>query len=112
MFNYTIYIYLYIVFCFMVQRARRVKRCIDCSPKFICFKPDWVAREILEKDPIEFLIEEYEAIRLSDVEWFSMQEWAKKMWVSASTFNRMVKSAHKKLAKFVVFWKWLRVYER
>lgn len=96
----------------MQQRARRVKRCIDFPPEFTCFKPEWVSRSQLEKDPVILLIEEYEAIRLSDLEWLSMQKWAEKMWVSAPTFNRMVKSAHKKLTEFVVYGKWLRVYEK
>lgn len=104
--------YIYFLYIFvMQQRARRVKRCIQCPPEFTCFKPDWVSKKILEQDPIVLLIEEYEAIRLSNLEWLSMQEWAKKMWVSAPTFNRMVKSAHKKLTEFVVCGKWLRVYE-
>lgn len=95
----------------MQQRARRVKRCIECPPEFTCFKPEWVSKSKLEKNAITLLVEEYEAIRLSDMEWLSMQDWAKKMWVSAPTFNRMVQSAHKKLAEFIVSGKGLRVYE-
>lgn len=94
----------------MKQRSRRVQRCIEKNPDFTCFKPAGIWKSEIQK--VELLVDEYEAMRLCDIEWFSMQEWAEKMWVSAPTFNRMVNSAHKKLADAIVNWKWIRVYRK
>jgi predicted DNA-binding protein (UPF0251 family) len=33
------------------------------------------------------------------------------MQISASTFNRLLKSANKKITDFLVNWKWLRIYK-
>jgi len=92
------------------QRARRVKRCIQNDPKYTCFKPSWVPKNQIEK--VEILVWEYEAMRLRDVLWLNMQQWAEKMWVSAPTFNRMVNSAHTKIADAIVNWKWIRIYTK
>ena len=51
-------------------------------------------------------------MRLRDIEGLSMQEWAEKMWVSAPTFNRMVNSAHQKIADAIIHWKWIRIYTK
>jgi len=90
------------------HRARRVERIIDKIPKFVCFKPAGVPRSKLET--IQLLTEEYEAMRLVNLEGLSMKGWAKKMWVSAPTFNRMVKSAHKKITDAIVNGKGIRVF--
>lgn len=59
------------------QRSRRVQRYIEKNPDFTCFKPSGVPRNQIER--VELLVDEYEAIRLSDLEGFSMQEGAEKM---------------------------------
>jgi len=90
------------------QRVRRVQRNIQCDPQYTCFKPAWVSRGQIEV--VELLIGEYEAIRLRDIKHLSMQQWAKYMWVSAPTFNRMVNSAHRKITDAIVHGKWIRIY--
>ncbi len=90
------------------QRARRVNRCIEHDPNYTCFKPSGIARNKLQK--VELLVDEYEAMRLCDVEWLSMKSGAEKMEVSASTFNRMVCSARRKMADAIVNGKGIRVY--
>lgn len=83
---------------------------IERDPEFTCFKPAWVSRDDLEK--VEILAEEFEAYRLSNLEWLSNLQWAEKMNTSASTFNRLVKLAWTKLADALVNWKWIRLYKK
>jgi len=45
-------------------------------------------------------IDEYEAIRLADYFGNEHLEAAKKMEISRSTFTRLIKNAHKKIAEF------------
>ena len=77
-------------------------------PEFACFKPAWIPRGKLKT--IELLAEEHEALRLVNLEWLTMQEGADKMWVSAPTFNRMVKSWHKKMTDAIVNGKGIRIF--
>lgn len=90
------------------KNTRRVARIIQKDPCFTCFKPACGANQ--SKSSIKILVDEYEAMRLCDLENLTMQQWAKKMGVSAPTFNRMVKSAHRKIADALVYGKEIRIY--
>ncbi len=90
------------------HRTRRVERIIDKMPDFVCFKPAGIPRSKIET--IQLLAEEYEAVRLVNLEWLNMKEGANKMGVSAPTFNRMVKSAHKKMTDAIVNGKGIRIF--
>lgn len=71
------------------------ERKITCTPVCRLFGPllsKW------SKETIELWLDEYEAIRLSDHEQLAMIAAAKKMKISAPTFCRILKSAHKKIA--------------
>ena len=71
------------------------ERHIKCIPVCQLFGPllsKW------DKEIIELWLDEYEAIRLSDHEQLAMIQAAKKMKISAPTFCRILKSAHKKIA--------------
>ncbi len=87
-------------------KSRRIKD----IPNYTCFKPLGIPRQNLNK--IELLIDEFESIRLADLEWKSHIESAKIMWISASTFNRILSSARKKTADFLVNWKGMRIYNK
>jgi len=63
----------------------------------------------LEK--IELQADELEALRLSNLEWLSQQQASEKMKISASTFNRLLKSANKKITDALVNGKWIRIYK-
>lgn len=80
------------------KKERIVTQKFDC----ISFKPDWKAK----KDCVEIVImmDELEAIGLADVEWFDMKSAAKKMWISAPTFCRILASARKKVWTSVLKW--------
>lgn len=84
-----------------------IDRKIENDLKFTCFKPVWIKTN----EKVEIQICELEAFRLSNLEDLSNIEWAKKMWISAPTFNRLIKSAQKKIADALINWKKLRVYE-
>lgn len=71
------------------------ERCVTCTPMCYLFGPllsKW------SKETIELGLDEYEAIRLSDHEKIAMIAAAKKMKISAPTFCRILRSAHKKVA--------------
>ncbi len=87
------------------QKPRNVEK----EVKFTCFKPAWVPRNNLEK--VELQAWELEALRLSNLDELSQLEASKKMWVSASTFNRLLKSAIKKITYALVNGKWIRIYK-
>jgi len=46
---------------------------------------------------------------LADKDGLSMQQWAEKMWISAPTFNRLLQSAHNKIADALVEWKAIKI---
>lgn len=74
------------------QKERRVEQ----LPPVTSYKPAGVPRCNIEE--IVLTIEEMEAIRLSDVEQFDQAAAAERMDVSPPTFNRILNSAHKKIA--------------
>lgn len=86
---------------------RRCHRHICGKPDVLLFKPAGIQRHNLEEIVIE--LDEYEAMRLVDIENLSMQAWAEKMWISSATFNRLVQSAHAKIANAIVYGKVMRI---
>ena len=87
-----------------MPRPRRVRR-IAGMPGFTHFAP----RGSKTKEEVVLTMGEYEAIRLKDHEGLGQKEAAKKMNVSQPTFNRILKSARKKMAKFLVTGKIIRI---
>ncbi len=67
---------------------------------YCCLKPEWIPKESLDR--VELALDEIQAIKLSNLEWYSNFEWAKKMWISASTFNRILKKANTKIADAII----------
>ena len=80
------------------------------DPEFTCFKPVWISRDKIER--VEINADEFEALRLSNLEWLSNQQWAVMMNTSAPTFNRLVKSAQTKITDSLVNGKGIRVYKK
>lgn len=60
------------------------------------FKPHGIPMRFLEH--ISLTLDEFEAVRLADLEGLNQQESADKMHVSRATFGRIVASARKKIA--------------
>jgi len=69
-------------------------------PESNYFKPRGIPLRMLEE--IILTIDEFEAIRLADLEGLYQEESAEKMNVSRQTFGRIIESAHKKVAEALV----------
>ena len=54
-------------------------------------------------------LDEFEAVRLADVERFKQEEAAKKMKISRTTFSRIINSAHEKTGDALVNIKVIRI---
>jgi len=80
----------------------RPKRCrrIGSTPGSRYFKPRGIPLALLEEVTLSF--DEYEAIRLADLESLYQERAAEKMGVSRQTFGRIIESAHKKIAEALV----------
>ena len=78
----------------------RLHRRIKFQPNVTYFKPQGVPMRFL--DVVELTTEEAEAIRLKNVEDLDQETAAKKMNTSQSTFQRILNSAYKKLARALI----------
>ena len=77
--------------------ARPVKnRRVENLPEYTFFVP--VGRRKCEIEEIHIKVEEFEAMRLKDVEDLNQEECAKRMLVSRQTFQNIIDSARKKIA--------------
>ncbi len=77
------------------------------NPQYTYFKPAGVPLSSIEE--INLTLDELEAIRLSHKEELYQEEAAKKMNISRQTFGNILDSAHKKIAKFLLEGKSLRI---
>jgi predicted DNA-binding protein (UPF0251 family) len=86
---------------------RRKPRWVDFQPGITYFKPQGVTLASLKE--VDLTLDELEAIRLSDLEGQEQIGAAKKMKVSQSTFQRILKAAHQKIAEALVKGKAIKV---
>lgn len=89
-----------------MPRPRRFRR-VWFRPGVTYFKPVGVPMSALEE--IVLTVDEFEAVRLVDLEGMSQEEAAKKMGISQPTLNRLLGSARKKIADALVKGKAIRV---
>ncbi len=82
-------------------------RQVGFEPNVNYFKPVGVPMANLEE--VVLTVEEFEAIRLKDVEGMDQIEAAKKMGISQPTFNRLLNSARSKIADAIVNGKAIRI---
>ena len=75
-------------------------RWIKCSPKERCFRPQ--CKSLNKLNGIILTLDEFESVRLIDLENLEQEQVAKKMKVHRSTVSRIVSSAHKKIADALV----------
>ena len=83
------------------------KRWTKCKPGEKCFRPQFKPLE--ELDGVVLGLDEFEAIRLADVEGLKQEDAAKRMRVSRPTFSRILSSAHKKVGDALVNVKAIRI---
>jgi predicted DNA-binding protein (UPF0251 family) len=75
-------------------------RYIDNQPNCTFFKPAGIPMDKLNQIVIQ--LDEYEAIRLADLEGLYQEDAAKRMNISRQTFGRIIESAHKKIADALI----------
>ena len=75
-------------------------RWIKCSPGERCFRPKCKPLNGLEG--VNLTLDEFEALRLADLDKLYHDEAAMKVKVSRSTFSRIVSSARQKVADALV----------
>lgn len=85
------------------QKTRWVK----CLPGERCFRPQ--CKSLRKLQGVNLTLDEFEAIRLSDLEKLSQVEVAQKMRVHRSTISRILESAHAKIADALVNIKAVRI---
>ncbi len=90
--------------------GRRGYRHVHGKPDVLIFKPAGIQRNNLEE--VLLRLDEYEALRLCDLEKLSMQKWADKMKTSSATFNRLVQSGHEKITHAIVYGKVIRIEDK
>jgi len=82
-------------------------RFVKCEPGEKCFRPQ--CKPLRGLDGVVLTIDEYEAVRLSDLEELTQEETAEKMKVHRSTISRILTSAHRKIADALVNVKAIRI---
>ncbi len=71
-------------------------RWIRCEPGERCFRPLCKTNKQLEG--VNVTIDEFEALRLADLEGLTQEKIAQQMKVHRSTVSRIIASGHKKIA--------------
>lgn len=85
----------------------RLFRRVGFQPDVVYFKPAGVRMVDLVESAIT--VDEFEAIRLKDLEGMEQEECAKKMNISQPTFHRLVTEARKKIADAIVNGKAIKI---
>ena len=80
----------------------KIKRhiCKENTPKFSLFKPNGIPASELQKTRLE--LDEFEAMRLVDIDGLAQQDAALKMQVSRQTFANIIKMARYKVTHALV----------
>jgi len=85
----------------------RLCRRVRFNPDIVYFKPRGIPLRNLKE--VILFVDEYEAIRLKDLEELEQEECAKKMNISQPTFHRLILSARKKIADAIIKGKAIRI---
>jgi predicted DNA-binding protein (UPF0251 family) len=83
------------------------RRRIAGQPAASIFKP--IGIPMIELEEVVMSLDEFEAIRLADLDGLYQEQAAEQMRVSRATFSRIIESAHRKLADVLVHGKALRI---
>ena len=82
-------------------------RWVKCEPQERCFKP--LCKPLSKLKGVYVTLDEFEAVRLADLEELKQEDAAKRMRISRPTFSRIVASARKKVADGLVNIKAIRI---
>ena len=91
----------------MSMSRPRVCRRVGCFPEIQYFKPRGILLAKLEE--VALTVDEFEAIRLADLEGLYQEQAAEKMNISRQTFGRIIESGHRKIAEALVKGKALKI---
>ncbi|MCX8202518.1 MAG: DUF134 domain-containing protein [Candidatus Micrarchaeota archaeon] len=82
-------------------------RKIGSIPKARIFKP--FGSKITHLDEVVLTLDEFEALRLGELNGLTQKQAANRMWISQPTFNRLLSSARKKIALAITTGKQIRI---
>ena len=82
-------------------------RLIHGTPSVLYFKPRAIS--LCELEEVRLNLDEYEALRLADLDNLYQEEAAQQMQVSRATFGNILNRAHRKVADAIVNGKALRI---
>ena len=82
-------------------------RQIGVMPGKTCFQPEGATPSSFEV--VLLTLDEYEAIRLADLEGLYQEQAASRMNISRQTFGRIIEAAHRKVADVLVNGKILKI---
>ena len=82
-------------------------RRIGAIPGKTCFQPEGATPSSFEE--VLLTLDEYEAIRLADLEGLYQEQAASRMSISRQTFGRIIEAAHRKVADVLVNGKVLKI---
>ncbi len=82
-------------------------RWIKCIPDERCFKP--ICRSLNKLKSTCLTLDEFEAVRLADLEGLKQVDASKRLKISRPTFSRIVSSARNKIADGLVNIKAIRI---
>jgi predicted DNA-binding protein (UPF0251 family) len=80
---------------------------VNYEPEVSYFKPRGIPLSKLEE--VIMTVDEFESIRLADIEGMYQEEASKEMDVSRQTFGNIIKSAHRKIAEALVKGKAIKI---
>ncbi len=82
-------------------------RWVKCAPGERCFKP--LCKPLSKLKVISLTLDEFEAVRLADLDGLKQVDAAKRLKISRPTFSRIVASARNKIADGLVNIKAIRI---
>ncbi len=82
-------------------------RWIKCIPAERCFRPQ--CKPLSKLEGVYLSLDEFEAVRLADLEGLKQVDAAKRLKISRPTFSRIVSSARNKIADGLVNIKAIRI---
>lgn len=85
----------------------RLCRRVRFNPDVTYFKPRSIPLNKLEE--VILHVDEFESVRLKDLEGLEQEECAKKMNISQPTFHRLILSARKKITDAIVHGKAIKI---
>ena len=74
-------------------------RKIQGAPEAVSFKP---CGQVNDKEPVILSMDEFEALRLADLNGLYQEDAAAQMAVSRQTFGNIITAAHRKLADAII----------